>query len=218
MRLSLLLVSIASASAFSPPASPFTHSAALRTHPDPRSVTPQPSLRSRSLSSPARPRASLSPRMLFAGVDPGTPLPNDAFYFGGVALAVVGAFLLQAQTYQGSDGLGYFLSTGPEDKNWEKKQAKASEQRREQMNEEGKGSFFANLLPKLDFVEVYGQDKEVKPKGREELERLLESEGVGKQDALNAMADLQKQLAKAVDDEDMEKAAKLQARIKEMDV
>mmetsp|Transcript_7398 Transcript_7398/g.17420 ORF Transcript_7398/g.17420 Transcript_7398/m.17420 type:complete len:87 (-) Transcript_7398:222-482(-) len=85
------------------------------------------------------------------------------------------------------------------------------------MNEEAKGSFFANLLPKLDFVEVYGQDKEVKPKGREELEKLLESEGVNKEKAEDAAADLRKQLGKAVDDNDMETAAKLQARIRELE-
>ena len=65
---------------------------------------------------------------------------------------MVGAGLLQAQAGAGEAGLGKYLSTGPEDKNWERKQAKANEENKARLNEENKGSFFANLLPKLGTV------------------------------------------------------------------
>ena len=62
---------------------------------------------------------------------------------------MVGAGLLQAQAGAGPTGLGYYLKTGPEDKNWEKKQAKANQEEKMKRNEEEKGSLWANILPKL---------------------------------------------------------------------
>ena len=52
----------------------------------------------------------------------GMELPDyDGFYFFGVVVCVVCAGLLQYQSYGGKVGLGTFLSTGPEDKNWEQR-------------------------------------------------------------------------------------------------
>jgi hypothetical protein len=59
-------------------------------------------------------------------------------------------------------GLGKYLSTGPEDKNWEQRQAREAMEKDLKMNKENQGSWLANVLPKLDFVEVYGQDKPAK--------------------------------------------------------
>ena len=63
-------------------------------------------------------------------------------------------------TWEFQVGLGKFLSTGPEDKNWEQRQAREAMEKDLKMNQANKGSFFANILPKLDFVEVYGQEKD----------------------------------------------------------
>ncbi|KAJ1494896.1 hypothetical protein T484DRAFT_1926591 [Baffinella frigidus] len=110
---------------------------------------------------PAVCRRGAAPLALIAGLDPGTALPNlDAFYFSGCLAAVVGAGLLQFNAGKGEAGLGTYLNQGPEDRNWEKKQAKASQADRKEKNEAASGSWFSNLLPKLDFVEVYGQEKE----------------------------------------------------------
>eukprot|EP00960_Hanusia_phi_P072010 767686-Hanusia_phi.AAC.5 len=77
-----------------------------------------------------------------AGLDPGTALPNlDVLYFSGVLVCLVAAGLIQfqvkfcgscsaevtmVQTYGGEVGLEKFLRQGPEDKNWEKKQARSA--------------------------------------------------------------------------------------------
>ena len=55
----------------------------------------------------------------------------------------------EQQSYGGQVGLGTFLSKGPEDKKWENRQACAAMQSKAEMNNKAKGSFFANILPKL---------------------------------------------------------------------
>jgi hypothetical protein len=42
-----------------------------------------------------------------------------------------------------------------QDKNWEKQQARAALEQRGKMNAEAKGSWFANLLPKLGAVSLW---------------------------------------------------------------
>lgn len=49
---------------------------------------------------------------------------------------------------------------------------RAAEENKMKLNTENKGNWLANLLPKLDFVEVYGQDKPA-PKGLSELEQIV---------------------------------------------
>eukprot|EP00287_Rhodomonas_sp_CCMP768_P004802 CAMPEP_0196728708 /NCGR_PEP_ID=MMETSP1091-20130531/9312_1 /TAXON_ID=302021 /ORGANISM="Rhodomonas sp., Strain CCMP768" /LENGTH=198 /DNA_ID=CAMNT_0042071495 /DNA_START=21 /DNA_END=617 /DNA_ORIENTATION=- len=145
---------------------------------------------------------------LVAGLDAGSDLPNlDAFYFTGVFVVAVSAGLLQYQSYGGNVGLGKFLSQGPEDKNWENRQARAAMQQKAEMNEKAKGSFFANILPKLDFVEVYGQDQPVPVEEKEvDLELVKELEGklmaaVERQDYV-AAEDIKKQLLQAKGEEE----------------
>jgi len=46
-------------------------------------------------------------------------------------------------------GLGKYLSSGPEDKNWEQRQSREAQEQNVKINEANKGSFFASILPKL---------------------------------------------------------------------
>jgi hypothetical protein len=105
--------------------------------------------------------------LLLAGVDSSAAsIPDlDGFYFAGVLVCVVCAGLLQYQSYGGKVGLGNYLSKGPEDKNWERRQARTAMEKDYEMNKQNQGSWLANLLPKLDFVEVYGQEKDAPPGG-----------------------------------------------------
>jgi len=112
---------------------------------------------------------------MIAGVD-GMEIPDyDGFYFAGVVVCVVCAGLLQYNAAQGKTGLGKYLSSGPEDKNWEQRQSREAQEQNVKINEANKGSFFASILPKLDFVEVYGQDKP--PRAEEEGQTAQDAVG-----------------------------------------
>lgn len=111
------------------------------------------------MSLPLQPAGSA---LLLAGVDSSAAsIPDlDGFYFAGVLVCVVCAGLLQYQSYGGKVGLGNYLAKGPEDKNWERRQARTAMEKDYEMNKQNQGSWLANILPKLDFVEVYGQEQD----------------------------------------------------------
>lgn len=69
-------------------------------------------------------------------------------------------------------------------------------------------------MPSADFVEVYGQDKP-EPTGREELEQLV-AKGMKESDRAQMVADLNKQLDKAIEKENMALAAEIQSKIAEI--
>jgi len=157
----------------------------------------------------------------------------DGFYFAGVLVCVVCAGLLQYQAAGGKTGLGKYLSTGPEDKNWEQRQSREAIEKNREVNQQNKGSWLAAILPKLDFVEVYGQEKE--PGADGEVQTAQEavggvtgvgefvkaaSEGVATapSEQITDIAELEKmsqQLTDAIVKQDFAKAAELQEKMKD---
>jgi hypothetical protein len=156
--------------------------------------------------------------VLIAGVDRASSavaMPNyDGFYFAGVLLCVVGAGLLQYQSYGGKVGLGKYLSTGPEDKNWETRQARKAMERDLEMKKANEGSWLANILPKLDFVEVYGQEK---PRGAEGMNQSSSDNSTAKEgNAISEVQMLTEQMAAAVEKQDYASAAEIKQKLKEV--
>ncbi|EKX32359.1 hypothetical protein GUITHDRAFT_156349 [Guillardia theta CCMP2712] len=140
-----------------------------------------------------------------AGLDPGTAPPNlDVLYFSGVFVCLVAAGLIQFQTYAGDVGLEKFLRQGPEDKNWERKQARSAMSDKLRKNEEAKGSWLASVLPKLDFVEVYGQEKPEKEAKEGGADKKEEEEMKDKQDSM----------MKAVERQDFQQVQELKEELK----
>ena len=88
--------------------------------------------------------------------------------------------------------------TGEQDKNWERKQARSAMSDKLRKNEEAKGggrsrskafdasagSWLASVLPKLDFVEVYGQEKPEKESKEGGADKKEEEEMKDKQDSM----------------------------------
>lgn len=100
-----------------------------------------------------------------------------------------------------------------QNKSWERTQAKAAAEQKVKMNEEQKGSFWASILPKLDFVEVYGQKKdEIDPQS--ELEALINKDGGGQVN--QKLLELEIELNRAIDAQDYKKADEIQSQMKEL--
>eukprot|EP00293_Proteomonas_sulcata_P017636 CAMPEP_0184296004 /NCGR_PEP_ID=MMETSP1049-20130417/6954_1 /TAXON_ID=77928 /ORGANISM="Proteomonas sulcata, Strain CCMP704" /LENGTH=190 /DNA_ID=CAMNT_0026604945 /DNA_START=285 /DNA_END=857 /DNA_ORIENTATION=+ len=157
-------------------------------------ILPGQSLRAR--------HGSASPARWTAGLDAGSVTPQlDAIYYTGVVIVAASSSLLFFQTYGGKVGLGKFLSQGPEDKNWERQQSRAALEQNLKMNEEQKGSWLSNLLPDLDFVEVYGKEK------------AAPSEPVMSPEDQQFVEELQREMMKAVEQQDFGKAEALKQQI-----
>ena len=155
-------------------------------------------------------------------------IPNlDGFYFAGVLVCVVCAGLLQYQSYGGKVGLGNYLSTGPEDKNWERRQARTAMEKDYEMNKQNKGSWLASVLPKLDFVEVYGQEQD-KPSGAQDGQEggvdgavaaasrgeVAEASSDEKGKEMSEVQQLTADMAAAVEKQDFAKAAELKEKLR----
>ena len=177
MRAAALVLLLARAQCFAPPARLVRSAPPLARGPR-RCGTP-------ATTTTTTARAALPDALLLAADTAARP-PSVVPIIVAAAVLAVGAGLVQLNVVLGDQGLANFLKDGRGlNGSGYKKRSKADVEKEQQANAQGPLSFLTSMMPKLPFVEVYGQ-VENDEGARANAERAFVAEASRLQDLLRA--------------------------------